>query len=359
MADCSFYAVYMNDEVHYYSAFDIVCLIELGVLGTLDYCFCFQKNKWQKIDSDPYIINGLNPKFYSIKESKLKDSLAGPPKVIPDDPHGKVVYSLVDKFLKYHSDIPSEEGGESELHHMKKMVDKLQGEIKNFKQREAQSKKYIHHLLNEKAKPNEQGIYGWEELIGEVFEIIDTPEWYLKREGKALGPYTFSYLYGLYKNEDIGRKALIKKEGDRVFNRIGEVYEFNTKVFTRVEKIDGETLSRYFVRRADFRIPFYEVVEISFGDHKWKGHCTNLSIGGGFIEFGSLPKELAMNAVVRFKLNSNTLNQTIEAQAIIKNIQSERSAGVGCAFLDLSPEDKKTIADYVESFLAQEESKAS
>ncbi len=360
MAECTFYAIYMNDEVHYYSAFDIVCLIELGVLGTLDYCYCFHKNKWQEIDNDPYIIDGLDPKFYSIKESKLKDSLSGPPKVTPEDPHGKVVYSLVDKFLKYHKEIDSDEG-DTELKQMKKMINQLQGKIKGLEQRDSQNQKYIRHLLHSKDKPDEQGIFGWEELIGEVFEIIDTPDWYLKKEGKSFGPYTFSYLYGLYKNEELNKKSLIKKEGDRVFHRIGEVYEFNTKVFSRVEKVDGQSLTRFFVRRTDYRIPFYEVCEITFGDHKWKGHCTNLSIGGCFIEFGSFPKDLTMNAVVKFKLNSNTLNQTIEAQAIVKNIQSDRSAGIGCEFLDLSAEDKSGIADYVRNFLDEghDQSKAS
>ena len=61
MSKCIFYAVFINEVTHYYTAFDIVCLIELGVLSTNDYCYCFHKNEWQMISDDPYIIEGLDP----------------------------------------------------------------------------------------------------------------------------------------------------------------------------------------------------------------------------------------------------------------------------------------------------------
>lgn len=348
-----FYAVYMNDEVHYYTAFDIVCLIELGVLGTLDYCYCFHKSMWQEIDSDPFVIEGLDPKFKVIKESKLQASLAGAPDFIPDGPKGKKVYTLVNKFLNYHEhhhghskeDTTTSSQGTNDIE-LKKKIHHLEDRIARYQKEKLKNgaSDYSSHV-----DESTQGIYAWEELIGEVFEILDFPEWYLKKEGKAHGPYSFSYLYGLYKDNLLNEKSLIKKEGERVFNRISEVYEFNTKVFSKVEQ--GKT--RLFVRRTDFRIPFYEICDITFGDLSWKAHCTNLSIGGCFIEFGQFPKELTLNAVVKFKLHSKLLNTSFEVQAIVKNIHEGRSAGMGCSFLDLDSEHRKLIASYVENYLGQ------
>lgn len=362
LSDCVFYAVYMNEETHYYTAFDIVCLIELGVLGTLDYCFCFHKNQWQLIDSDPFVTEGLNPKFHKINESKLKDSLAGPPNFIPEAPNEKSVFSLVDKFIKHQSHLRVEDDKVSSVlsveelsnkAQLKKTIHELEAKLLHFEKRDKEHQSYVNQLLKNRSQPSEQGIFGWEELIGEVFEVIDNPVWLLKKEGHQHGPYAFSYLYGLYKEGELSNKSLVKKEGDAVFNRISEIYEFNTKVFSRVENVEGKKMERLFVRRTDFRVPFYEVIEMSFGDIKWKGHCTNLSIGGCYIEFGSFPKELTLNAVVKLQLHSQLLNETIIVQGIVKNVQKDRISAIGCQFLDLSPEQKELISEYVESFLLQ------
>lgn len=326
MADFNLYAVYLNGQIHYYTAFDIACLIDLGVLGVLDSYYCFESAKWQEIEKAPQIMKGVDPKFTQKREKKLLHKLPGS---VPS-PTEKDIPSLAPKFSK------------------------LKHKINTMQQRELQYKKYINKILKEKESAPPAGMFGWEDLVGEIFEVDDTPMWYMKESGTNTGPYAFSYVYELYKNEEINAKTLIKKEGDRVFNRISEVYEFNTRVFSKIDNSSGAGKARFFVRRTDFRIPFYEVVEVSFGDHRWKGHCTNLSIGGCFVEFGSFPKEITMNAVVNFKLKSKLLNETIEAQAIVKNIQNERSPGIGCAFLDLSSEHKAIISEYVEEFLGGE-----
>ncbi len=344
MSKCIFYAVYINEQTHYYTAFDIVCLIELGVLGPNDYCYCFHKNKWQAIIDDPYIVEGLDPKFLKMKTTKTDGELAKHFNFTPDPPEGKKIYTLVDKFMKHQNASEKNQASQNEEDYLKRTIDELNGKIIGFKKREAENKKYIEKLLSDK-KAGTSEFSHWEEIIGEVFELTDKAEWYLKREGKLQGPFSFSQVYEQYKEGIIEGKTLIRKEEERVFNRISEVYEFNTKVFSKDSKL--------YVRRADYRVPFYEIAEISFGDFTWKGHCTNLSIGGCYIEFSNFPKEITTNAVVNFKLVSKTLGEKITAQMIVKNINSGRSAGMGCEFLDLSAPNKELISHYVMSYLGQ------
>lgn len=242
---------------------------------------------------------------------------------------------------------------------LKKDLRQKEGDLLRLQKREAQAKKIIRKLGREKENQEVQKEIELNRLIGESYEVDNNPMWFVKRDGEVKGPYRFSDVLEWYNKNLIDRHTHIRKESEQVFSRIENIYEFNTKVFTRVENQGKTTVKRHFVKRTDFRAPFYEKVRLSFKDNEFLGDCTSLSIGGCFIEFGSkIPEPIKMNSVLECFIHAEYLSHPIEVQMIVRNVSQRRPYGVGCQFLDLEDAEKDSIEEYVDSYLHSSQKKA-
>jgi hypothetical protein len=241
---------------------------------------------------------------------------------------------------------------------LKKNLKKREVDLVKLKKRENQARKLIRNLGTEKNTFDAQREVDLNRLIGESFEVSNEPKWFIKRDGQSKGPYRFSDVLEWIDKGYLERKTLIRKQSEKTFTRLEKIYEFNTKIFTKMDKVENTLKKRFFIKRTDFRAPFYEVVKLEYNNHSFKAHCTSLSVGGCFIELKDFPENLEKNSVLNCVIQTDYLSQSIEVQMIVKNFSKEKPLGIGCQFLDLNNEEKETIEEFVETYLNSKEKAA-
>lgn len=239
---------------------------------------------------------------------------------------------------------------------LKNNLKKREGDLLRLKKREAKAKKLIENLgkYRESAEVEKQGEI--DRLIGESFEVNNEPKWFIKRDGEEKGPYRFSDVRQWHLDGNLPGKTLIKKAFEKTFSRLEKVYEFNTRVFIKTTNKDGKKVDHYYIRRTDFRAPFYEVAQLTFEGESFRGHCTSLSIGGCFIELSKKPEHVGLNSILKCQIQTEYLSHMIDVQMIVKNTSDKKPYGLGCQFLDLSMEEKDAIEEFVDSYLESKES---
>lgn len=235
--------------------------------------------------------------------------------------------------------------------HLKKDLKKKEVDLVKLKKRENKAKKLIRELGSERNTMEAQREVDLKRLIGESFEVSNEPMWFIKRAGEVKGPYRFSDVLDWFDKGYLEGRTLLRKENEKTYSRLEKIYEFNTKIFTKLEKDGDQLKKRYFIKRTDFRAPFHETAHLEFKGMELRGTCTSLSVGGCFIEFNELPEELEKNSVLICHIEADYLTSPIDVQMIVRNISKERSEGIGCEFLDLSDEEKDTIEEFVDSYL--------
>ena len=242
--------------------------------------------------------------------------------------------------------------------HLKRDLLKKEKDLLMMQRREAKAKKIIRKLQGTVNRNNSQKEFDLTRLVGESFLVPDIPQWVVKMEGEVRGPYRFSEVLDWYQKRLIKPDTIIRRGCDDVFTKIENVYEFNTEVFTQFEKDNEKVVKNYYVKRTDFRAPFYERIKIECKGQNLSGECTSLSIGGCYIDFGKrLPELIELNTVFYCVINSQYLNGSIEVQVIVRNISQGSSCGVGCEFLDLEDEERETIESFVDSYLRTKNNK--
>jgi len=234
---------------------------------------------------------------------------------------------------------------------LKQNLKKREGDLLRLKKREAKARKLIENLgkYRQSVEVEKQGEI--DRLIGESFEVNNQPMWFIKRDGEEKGPYRFSDVRQWHLDGNLAGKTLIKKSREKTFSRLEKVYEFNTRVFVKTIAEEGKKVDHYYIRRTDFRAPFYEVTHLSFEGESFRGHCTSLSIGGCFVELSKKPENIGLNSILKCQIQAEYLSHTIEVQMIVKNISEKKPYGLGCQFLDLSIEEKNAIEEFVDSYL--------
>lgn len=282
-------------------------------------------------------------------EERLKDALQENNKL------AKAVKKLArdkSKLLTYTEDLEKQLNGALQSREgLKKDLKKKEVDLVKLKKREAKARKIIRGLDQERNTLEAAREVDLKRLIGESFEVSNEPMWFIKRAGEQKGPYRFSDVLEWVEKGYLDYKTLMKKANEKTFSRMEKIYEFNTKIFTKMDK-EGDTLKkRYFIKRTDFRAPFYEVAKLDLKGEEIRGHCTSLSVGGCFIEFSDMPENMDINSVLSCHISADYLSTPIDVQMIVRNLSSQKPYGIGCEFLDLSNEEKDTIEEFVDSYL--------
>lgn len=234
---------------------------------------------------------------------------------------------------------------------LKRDLKKREVDLVKLKKRESQARKLIRNLGTEKNTLEAQREVDLKRLIGESFEVSNEPMWLIKRDGEAKGPYRFSDVLEWLDKGYLEKKTLIRKESEKIFSRLEKVYEFNTKIFTKMDKEGDALVKRFFIKRTDFRAPFYEVAKLEFKGNSFRAHCTSLSVGGCFIELKEFPQFLELGSVINCEIEADYLSHSIEVQMIVRNVSDGKPLGIGCQFLDLSNDEKDSIEEFVDSYL--------
>lgn len=256
------------------------------------------------------------------------------------------------KIREYSKDLENQLNGALKgRENLKRDLRQKEGDLLKMQKREAQAKKLLRKLSKEREKHEVQKEVELNRLIGESYEVDNNPMWMIKRDGEVKGPYRFSDVMEWYGKGHLNKQTYIRKISEKVFSRIEKIYEFNTKIFTQVESKNNKINKRYFVKRTDFRAPFYEKVRLTIKDQEFVGDCTSLSVGGCFIEFQKIPGPIQMNSVLECFLHAEYLSDPIDVQMIVRNISESRPFGIGCQFLDLEDSEKDSIEEFVDSYL--------
>lgn len=236
------------------------------------------------------------------------------------------------------------------LKDLKKSMRLKEAQLLTLEKNHKQSKKEIKNLSSLKEEKDREVILEEQRLIGESFKVVNSAQWFIKREGQEKGPYRFSDVSDWYAKNLISGRTLVKRSSEKVFGRLEDIYEFNTRVIERYEEIGGAYESVFYIKRTDFRAPFYEVAIVEIDGQVEKAQCTSLSIGGCFIEMKDI-ENIKENSIFKVEIKADYLAVSIEASVIAKNIKTGRNKGVGCQFLDLEEEQVSAIEEFVSSYL--------
>lgn len=189
-------------------------------------------------------------------------------------------------------------------------------------------------------------------LIGDSFEVPNLAEWKIKTEEGIQGPYTYAEMLELKNTRLINDKTQIKKKAEGTWKSLRDFFELSTNVLTHKVTVDGEVVTKYYIKRGSFRAPFYEVCSFDLGGNELRGHCTSLSIGGAFIELARIESVDALREKKIFvRFSRGSLNAPFGVQAVIKNVSEARPKGIGVMFVDLPEHGKEAIIDYINNYL--------
>jgi hypothetical protein len=237
---------------------------------------------------------------------------------------------------------------------LKQLLRTKEAQLLTLEKNHKQSKKKIENLSSLSEERERENILEEQRLIGESFKVINSPQWMIKREGQEKGPYRFSDVTEWYAKNLVSGRTLVKRISEKTYNRLEDIYEFNTRVIERYEDIGGTFDSVYYIKRTDFRAPFYDVAVIDNEGDTERAQCTSLSIGGCFFELKTL-EGIQVNSVLKCEIKADYLSGPISAKIIVKNIKEGRNKGIGCQFLDLEDHEVATIEEFVTAYLESQE----
>ena len=136
-------------------------------------------------------------------------------------------------------------------------------------------------------------------------------------------------------------------------------FEFKNEVLSKEEFRDGKKIQRFFIKRGDFRAPFYDLAQLEIGANTYKGYCSSLSVGGCFIELSKLDKiRMEKDGKVLVKIKAGTLSEELNIRAVIRNISDKRPRGLGLQFEHITEAQKDVIINFVKQYVASSSKKA-
>ena len=154
------------------------------------------------------------------------------------------------------------------------------------------------------------------------------------------------------KYNKINDETLAKKTGGE-WGELKSNFEFRNDVLKKVEYRDGKKVERYFIKRTDFRAPFYDLAQMDIGTQTYKGYCTSISVGGCFIELSKIDKvRMEKGAKILLKIKAGTLSEEINVRATIRNISEKRPRGLGLQFEELNDSQRDVIIEFVRQYVS-------
>ena len=190
-------------------------------------------------------------------------------------------------------------------------------------------------------------------LIGDSFEIDNSALWMIQLDGEEKGPFAFSDVLGFMNYKKITKETPLKRKGETYWQTATKYQEFTSKIFTAEESVDGEDQTHYYMKRGEFRAPFYETAIIELEGKEFRGYCTSLSAGGCFFETPRVSnRHYGKGVQVKIRIIEGTLSKEISAMAEICSISKEKPKGLGLQFVLIGDEEKEIIGQYVETYIA-------
>ncbi len=195
-------------------------------------------------------------------------------------------------------------------------------------------------------------------LIGDSFEVDNSVVWWIKHDGEEKGPYSYSDMRSFMKYGKVNNSTTSKKTGAE-WMKLEHHFEFKNEVLMKEEVRDGKKIQRFFIKRGDFRAPFYDLAQIEIGANTFKGYCSSISVGGCFIELSKLDKlRMEKNGKVLVKIKAGTLSEELNIRAVIRNISEKRPRGLGLQFENITESQKDVIVNFVKQYVASSSKKA-
>lgn len=231
-------------------------------------------------------------------------------------------------------------------------ITKLNEGIVKLKSLRQKDQNKILNLENYKKTQANKEVRELNRLIGDSFEIDNSPQWFIEVDGEVKGPFSFHDLKSLQKFNKIDEDTPVKKRSATFWTTVGQDFEMSANLITHSENRDGKEIFRYFVNRSDYRAPFHGPATIQINGYEFSGFCTSLSSGGAFIELPELDREVMQSGEpASIRLCAGTLSQDFEAEVIQRNFSDNQPCGIGLEFKDLDEDQKNIILDYVCSYL--------
>ncbi len=195
-------------------------------------------------------------------------------------------------------------------------------------------------------------------LIGDSFEVDNSVVWWIKHDDEEKGPYSYADMRSFMKYGKISMSTESKKTGGDWMPLQGH-FEFKNEVLTKEETRDGKKIQRFFIKRGDFRAPFYDLAQLEIGANSYKGYCSSISVGGCFIELSKLDKiRMEKGGKVLVKIKAGTLSEELNIRAVIRNISDKRPRGLGLQFENVTESQKDVIINFVKQYVASSSKKA-
>ncbi len=247
-----------------------------------------------------------------------------------------------------------------DLDNLKSELEKLNDDYQSLKSEKSaveEEHTKAHIMIKElevyKKAHQEQAKKELKRLVGDSFEVSNEETWWLKIGDVVTGPHRFGELYNLKENGELNRdETFLKSEEQGKWTPMGKFTEFNVPIQVHTLEEDGDTLTKYFIRRGSFRAPFYEIVTLEIGGKEYRGYCTSLSQGGIFIEYNKLdPDTMYKDAVGQVYFKKGALRKSLECEVKIMNISDKRPKGLGMMFVNLGDSDKSVIQEYVNHYM--------
>lgn len=195
--------------------------------------------------------------------------------------------------------------------------------------------------------------------IGETFEVNNNQIWQINGKGKEL--YSFEMIYKLLKNKEIDKKVNAQKITSKRpgWHPLGEYFEFSSRPIRKKETVDGRFITKYYVKRQDFRAKILSKCIITINNKKINGICSSISTGGSFIELDSIDENIFLLEKVA-QITIEDMNSTsLTTDFIIRNIKQESPMGIGIQFKELTPKQLSLITDYVQDYIGEIDHKES
>lgn len=240
---------------------------------------------------------------------------------------------------------------ESKLNEEEVKIKNLEENIVYLNQKKKEYAKKFHESADELQKI--KSFHGTKEvkeekkLVGSLYEMPNEREWIIKNNEGIKGPYTFEDLVGFKKLGMLDEEYSIKKESEKRWGKLRDRYEVWAPV--QVDEVEGK--KTFFIKRADYRAPFYDVVSFEFKGEELKGHCTSLSVGGCFIELPKMPAKAEKGETGVIHFQNSVLSSPFSVEFEIVRVSEARPRGLGLKFTSANEEAVKVIESYIETFL--------
>ncbi|EQC44564.1 type IV pilus assembly protein PilZ [Bacteriovorax sp. BSW11_IV] len=184
-------------------------------------------------------------------------------------------------------------------------------------------------------------------LVGSLYEVTNEKEWLIRNDDGVKGPYSFEDIIGFKKLGMLDEDYSIKKESEKRWAKLRDRYEVWAPL--QIDEMEGK--KTFYIKRADYRAPFYDVVSFDLNEENYKGHCTSLSVGGCFIELPKMPENVQKGEVGEIHFQNSVLATPFSVKFEIVRVSDSRPRGIGLKFIEVSPEVTNTVEAYIETFL--------